>query len=186
MSNTLHASKISDTPSTSVSPLAETIYESPLGPIFLRASDDALLELHFLGDALASTTQSPATPAHPVFAETFRWLDKYFSGRQPDFAPPLQLDLTSFNRRVLEIASQVPFGETMTYGEIADLIAAERGLHKMSAQAVGSAMRKNPICLVIPCHRIIGAGGRLGGYNGNPLRKRQLLAHEGVDVSALV
>lgn len=186
MPNTLHASKISDTPSTSVPPVAETIYESPFGTIFLRASDDALLELHFLDGALASTVQSPATPAHPVFAETFRWLDEYFSGRQPDFAPPFQLDLTPFNRRVLEIASQVPFGETMTYGEIADLIAAERGLHKMSAQAVGSAMRKNPICLVIPCHRIIGAGGRLGGYNGNPLRKRQLLAHEGVDVSVLV
>lgn len=186
MPNTLHASKTFDTPSASVPPLAGMIYESPFGPIFLRASDDALLELHFLDGILASTAQSPTTPAHPVFAETFRWLDEYFSGQQPDFAPPLQLDLTPFNRRVLEIASQVAFGETMTYGEIADLIAAKRGLHKMSAQAVGSATRKNPICLVIPCHRIIGAGGRLGGYNGNPLRKRQLLTHEGIDVSALV
>ena len=185
MPNTLHASKISDTPSTFVPPLAETIYESPFGPIFLRASDGALLELHFLDGTLASTAKSPTTPAHPILAETFCWLNEYFSGRQPDFAPPLQLDLTPFNRRVLEIASQVPFGETMAYGEIADLIAAERGLHKMSAQAVGSAMRKNPICLVIPCHRIIGAGGRLGGYNGNPLRKRRLLAHEGIDVSQL-
>ncbi len=186
MPNTLRIPKTPDIPNTPASSVAETIYESPFGPIFLRASDDALLELHFLDGTLASTAQSPTTPAHPVFTETFCWLDEYFSGRQPDFAPPLRLDLTPFNRRVLEIASQVPLGETMTYGGIADLIAAERGLHKMSAQAVGSAMRKNPICLVVPCHRIIGAGGRLGGYNGDPLRKRQLLAHEGVDVSALV
>ncbi len=186
MPNTLHASKTFDTPSTSVPPLAETIYESPFGPIFLRASDDALLELHFLDGTCSQPSDSSDAPLHPILAKTFRWLDEYISSRQPDFAPPLQIDLTPFNCRVLEIASQVPFGETMTYGEIADLIAAERGLHKMSAQAVGSAMRKNPICLIIPCHRIIGAGGRLGGYNGNPLRKRQLLAREGIDVSALV
>lgn len=186
MSNTLHASKISDIPNTSVPSVAETIYESPFGPIFLRASDDALLELHFLDGTCSQPSDSSDAPLHPILAKTFRWLDEYISSRQPDFAPPLQIDLTPFNCRVLEIASQVPFGETMTYGEIADLIAAERGLHKMSAQAVGSAMRKNPICLIIPCHRIIGAGGRLGGYNGNPLRKRQLLAREGIDVSALV
>ncbi len=186
MSSTLRASKISDIPNVSAPSVAETIYESPFGLIFLRASDNALLELHFLDGVCSQPSDSSDAPLHPVFAKTFRWLDEYFFGRQPDFAPPLQLDLTPFNRRVLEIASQVPFGETMTYGEIADLIAAERGLHKMSAQAVGSAMRKNPICLIIPCHRIIGAGGRLGGYNGNPLRKRQLLTHEGIDVSALV
>jgi len=162
----------------------ETIYKSPLGPIFLRAGHDALLELRFVDDAV--TVSADALPESSVLAQTFRWLDRYFSGQQPDFCPPIRLNLTPFNTRVLEIASQVPFGETITYGMIAEIIAAERGLAKMSARAVGSAMRKNPICLIIPCHRVIGANHRLGGYNGNPARKRQLLAHEGVKVSNLV
>ena len=69
---------------------------------------------------------------------------------------------------------------------IAEVIAVERGLAKMSARAVGSAMHRNPICLIVPCHRVVGANHHLGGYNGNPARKRQLLAHEGVDISNLI
>lgn len=164
--------------------ITETIYESSFGPIFLRADHDALLELHFVDDAV--TVSADTLPESSVLAQTFRWLDRYFSGQQPDFCPPIRLNLTPFNTRVLEIASQVPFGETITYGMIAGIIAAERGLAKMSARAVGSAMRRNPICLIIPCHRVIGANHHLGGYNGDPARKRQLLAHEGVNVSNLV
>lgn len=162
----------------------ETIYESPFGLIFLRADHDALLELHFI-DA-AAIANAGALPKSAVFTQTFRWLDQYFSGQQPDFCPPIRLDLTPFNTRVLEIASQVQFGETITYGMIAEIIAAERGLAKMSARAVGSAMHRNPICLIIPCHRVIGANHHLGGYNGDPARKRQLLAHEGVNISNLI
>lgn len=165
-----------------------TIYTSPFGHIFLRANDNALLELHFIDEAIAENIITPNVVAldNSVFSTAIRWLDQYFAGEQPNFRPPIHLELTPFNVRVLEVASQVPFGETITYGEIAAIIAAERGLLKMSARAVGSAMRKNPICLIIPCHRVIGAGGRLGGYNGNPARKRQLLSHEGVDVSRLI
>lgn len=167
-----------------------TIYTSPLGLIFLRADDDALLELRFIDDATAENLPASNHPSvssdHPILATTTRWLDQYFAGGQPNFHPPIRLDLTAFNARVLEIASQVPFGETITYGMIAEIIATERGLSKMSARAVGSAMRKNPICLVIPCHRVVGANHHLGGYNGNPTRKRQLLAHEGIDASNLI
>ncbi len=168
-----------------------TIYYSPFGPIFLRADDNALLELHFIDEAILnadpkSTNSNNATTNSLILGATFRWLDQYFAGQQPDFLPPFRLDLTPFNCRVLEIASQVPFGETITYGEIADIIAAERGLFKMAAQAVGTAMRKNPICLIIPCHRVVGANHRLGGYNGNSARKRQLLTHEGVNTTQLI
>lgn len=162
----------------------ETIYHSPFGPIFICADNDALLELHFTDQPILENRHE--APKHPILAKTIHWLDQYFSGRQPNSLPPFRLNLTPFNRRVLEIARQVPFGETMTYGEIADIIAAERGIFKMSAQAVGSAMRKNPICLIIPCHRIVGANHHLGGYNGNLTRKRQLLAHEGIDISQFV
>ena len=169
----------------------ETIYHSPVGPIFLRANSNALLELTFISTALPSSaapsshTESSIS-SHPPLALTVQWLDQYFSGHQPNFVPPFQLNVTPFTQRVLEIASLVPFGSTMTYGEIAEIIAAERGLFKMSARAVGSAMGRNPICLIIPCHRIIGANHHLGGYNGQTDRKRQLLAHEGVDSAALV
>lgn len=166
-----------------------TVYHSPLGLIYLRANDYALLELHFIDDAIAENLPAPDNPmtnASAALSETVSWLDQYFVGRQPNIRPPIRLELTPFNMRVLEIASQVPFGETITYGEIADIIAAERGMLKMSARAVGSAMRKNPICLIIPCHRVIGTNHHLGGYNGNPVRKRQLLAHEGVDASKLI
>ena len=168
----------------------ETIYHSPFGSIFLRADDDALLELHFVSSepANSSSLANINFHQHPILAQTAAWLDQYFAGQKhsPNSHPPLRLNLTPFNVRVLEIASQVPFGQTMTYGEIAEIIAAERNLFKMSAQAVGSAMRKNPICLIVPCHRIIGANGHLGGYNGEPARKRQLLAHEGIDTTRLV
>lgn len=166
--------------------MPSALYQSPLGPIFIRADHDALLELHFIDDAISVEGNTPAPPTSPCLAQTFLWLDQYFSGNAPDFTPPFRLDLTPFSRRVLEIARRIPFGATLTYGEIAEIIAAERNLQKMSARAVGSAMRKNPICLIIPCHRVIGANRRLGGYNGNPRRKRQLLAHEGIDISRLV
>lgn len=164
--------------------ITEAIYESPFGPIFLRADHDALLELHLVDDA--TIVNVGTLPKSPVLTQTFRWLDQYFSGQEPGFCPPIRLSLTPFNTRVLEIASQVKFGETITYGMIAEVIAAERGLAKMSARAVGSAMHRNPICLIVPCHRVIGANRHLGGYNGNPDRKRQLLAHEGIDISNLI
>ena len=115
----------------------------------------------------------------PVFRETRRWLDCYFSGRQPDFTPPYRIDgLTPFRRDVTDAMLAIPFGETTTYGEIAAALARKRGLARMSAQAVGGAVGWNPICIIVPCHRVIGANNALVGYGGGLTNKIALLAHE--------
>ena len=120
----------------------------------------------------------------PIFRETCRWLDIYFSGRQPDFTPIYWLyDLTPFRKEVSEIMLTIPFGKTMTYGDIARQIAPKYGILKMSAQAVGGAVGWNPICIIIPCHRVIGARDKLTGYGGGIKNKIALLALEGHDMS---
>ena len=122
---------------------------------------------------------------HPLFAEAGRWLDIYFSGREPDFLPPLRYDSTPFRKAVCDIMLTIPYGQTMTYGEIAARIAEEKGIVKMSAQAVGGAVGHNPISLMIPCHRVVGTGGSLTGYGGGMERKVKLLKLEGTDMSRL-
>ena len=117
------------------------------------------------------------------FAETVRWLDLYFTGHQPDFAPPYRVDhLTPFRREVIDRMLRIPFGATTTYGAIAKDIAHAHGIPKMSAQAVGGAVGWNPICLIIPCHRVVGENGSLTGYGGGLPNKIALLALEGLDV----
>ena len=121
----------------------------------------------------------------PVFEETGRWLERYFSGKQLDFTPPLSLRATPFRRAVWETLLAIPFGRIMTYGEIAGIIARQSGLPRVSARAVGGAVGRNPISLIIPCHRVVGSGGRLTGYAGGVWRKAQLLALEGVNKESL-
>lgn len=122
----------------------------------------------------------------PVFEETKKWLDIYFGGEAPDFTPPLRMETTSFRKAVWEIMLTIPFGKTMTYGEIADIIAKQKGVAKMSAQAVGGAVAHNSISLIIPCHRVVGAKGNLTGYAGGIDKKIQLLTLENVDMSAFL
>lgn len=110
------------------------------------------------------------------------WLDIYFSGKEPGFTPPLCMQTTQFRKAVWDIILTIPFGETMTYGEIADMIAKQKGMPKMSAQAVGGAVGHNMILLIIPCHRVVGANGSLTGYAGGLQKKIKLLAHEGMDM----
>lgn len=115
----------------------------------------------------------------PVFAETCRWLDIYFSGRLPDWMPKYKIEFPStFKKEVLEETSKIPFGKTMTYGEMAQRIASRLGITKMSAQAVGGALGWNPLCIMIPCHRVIGANGKLTGYGGGIKNKNALLELE--------
>ena len=115
----------------------------------------------------------------PVFAEICRWLAIYFSGRQPNWLPEYKIGFPSpFRKEVLEETSKIPFGKTMTYGEIAQRIASRRGIAKMSAQAVGGALGWNPLCIMIPCHRVIGADGKLTGYGGGIKNKIALLELE--------
>ena len=126
----------------------------------------------------------------PVFLETKKWLDQYFSGTVPDFTPPLLIRTTPFRKEVLEILLTIPYGKTMTYGEIAAILTERRRAShskehssRMSAQAVGGAVGHNPISIIIPCHRVIGSDGSMTGYAGGIERKICLLQIESGDVS---
>lgn len=155
-------------------------YDSPLGGILLAADETGLTGLWFegqkyFGRGLSAKRTEGETPA---LSETRRWLDVYFAGGAPDFTPPLHPAGTDFRRAVWEILLQIPYGRTMTYGEIARCVAEKRGLPSMSAQAVGGAVGHNPISLVIPCHRVVGTNGSLTGYAGGIDRKMKLLEME--------
>lgn len=122
----------------------------------------------------------------PIFTETVSWLDLYFKGIEPPFTPKYKLlNLTPFRKEVTAITQKIPFGQTLTYNDIAKMIAKERGIKKMSAQAVGGALNANQICLIIPCHRVIGAHGNLTGYGGGIKNKIELLKLEGNDMTKL-
>ena len=128
------------------------------------------------------TCQGASLPS--VIIETCRWLDFYFAGHQPDFTPAYRMDgLTPFRKEVSDIMREIPYGKTMTYGEIANKIAQNQGVPKMSAQAVGGAVGWNPICIIVPCHRVMGANGNLTGYGGGIHNKIALLRLEGHEVN---
>ena len=143
-------------------------YMSPLGRITLACDDEALVGLWFNGQRYFGSVLPKVTVQreHPLFAEAGRWLDIYFSGKEPGFLPPLRYDTTPFRKRICDIMLTIPYGKTMTYGEIAAEAARQQGLAKMSAQAVGGAVGHNPISLMIPCHRVVGTNGSLTGYGG--------------------
>ncbi len=115
----------------------------------------------------------------PAFVQTRAWLDRYFAGERPD---PRELPLgdapTKFQQRVREAMLDIPYGETVTYGAIARRIQAETG-RRQSAQAVGGAVGRNPLCVIVPCHRVMGANGNLTGFGGGIDTKVKLLEHEG-------
>ena len=121
----------------------------------------------------------------PVFRKAKQWLDLYFQGKNPDFTPPLCLNGTPFRLAVWEILKQIPYGQMMTYGEIADRIAVQKGLEKMSAQAVGGAVAHNPVSVIVPCHRVVGSNGSLTGYAGGIYKKIELLTLEKADMAKL-
>ena len=163
-----------------------TSYLSPLGAITLASDGEALTGLWFDGQKYFGSTlpQQVEMGDCPVFAQTRRWLDSYFTGEKPDFTPPLRWDATPFRRTVWDILLAIPYGRTMTYGQIAAQLADRMG-KPQSAQAVGGAVGHNPISLIVPCHRVVGADGSLTGYAGGIDRKVKLLALEGVDMSGL-
>ncbi len=149
--------------------------------LLLVSDGDLLTGLHFIGSQKAEEHLREGDETDlPIFRETRRWLDDYFSGHQPDFTPRYKLEnVTPFRQEVSEIMCTIPFGETMTYGEIATQIVQRHGLERMSAQAVGGAVGWNPICLIVPCHRVMGANGQLTGYGGGINNKIALLRLEG-------
>ena len=159
-------------------------HDSPLGGITLASDGTALTGLwfdgqkHFPAVFLEGNREKPL----PVFLKTLKWLDAYFGGEDPGFTPAIHIRATPFRRTVWEILQEIPYGQTLTYGEIAARIAVQTGRSRMSAQAVGGAVGNNPVSLIIPCHRVVGADGSLTGYAAGLHRKAELLRLEGAIV----
>lgn len=161
-------------------------YQSPLGGMTMASDGTSLIGLWFDGQKYFADTIEKNTPQKdlPIFKQTDKWLDIYFSGKSPEFTPPLTMHTTPFRKCVLEIMLTIPFGRTMTYGEIADKIAKQKGIEKMSAQAIGGAVGHNSISLIIPCHRVVGSNGNLTGYAGGLDKKIKLLEIERINIKS--
>lgn len=160
-------------------------YDSPMGGILLAADEIGLVGLWFDGQKyfardLPGERIERDTPA---LTEAKRWLDIYFTGKEPDFLPPLHPIGSAFRQDVWGILLQIPYGKTTTYGEIARRLAEKRGLSRMSAQAVGGAVGHNEISIIIPCHRVVGTNGSLTGYAGGIEKKIKLLELEQTDMT---
>lgn len=155
-------------------------YASPLGGMTLVSDGTALVGLYFDGQKYAAEGLDATRTQKNllIFEEARRWLDVYFSGRKPDFTPPTAPAGTAFQQSVWEILRTIPYGETTTYGAIARRIEQNTGC-RMSAQAVGGAVGRNPISILIPCHRVVGTNGSLTGYAGGIDKKERLLRWEG-------
>ena len=158
----------------------ESRLHSPLGEVRLRSDGESLTGLWFVGQVNDAKDIDDIEIKNdlPIFGQVESWLESYFSGKQTSITIPLQPKGTSFQQRVWQILQEIPYGETMTYGEIAQRIAKEKGVATYSAQAVGQAVGKNPISILIPCHRVLGKNGALTGYAGGVHRKEQLLRIE--------
>ena len=155
-------------------------YISPLGGITIASDGKYLTGLWFDGQKYFANTLNAQHEEKnlDVFRQTDLWLDIYFSGKEPDFTPPLRMRGSEFRQEVWQILLTIPFGKTTTYGEIAKILADRRGTNTMSAQAVGGAVGHNPISLIVPCHRVLGANRALTGYAGGLEKKAWLLDME--------
>ena len=160
-------------------------YTSPMGGMTMASDGQSLTGLWFVRQPSISAeasgkgmARSFETQLLSVFDDTCRWLDVYFSGGVPAFTPALSPQGTPFRQSVWEILLTIPYSQTMTYGEIAARVARQLGLQRMSAQAIGGAVGHNPIAIIIPCHRVIGADGSLTGYAAGLEKKRRLLQLE--------
>ena len=158
----------------------ERMIQTPLGEVRLRSDGKSLIGLWFVGQVNDAKEHSDIEIKDdlPIFGQVETWLESYFSGNQTPIIFPLQPKGTMFQERVWKILQEIPYGETMTYGEIAQRITKEKGVATYSAQAVGQAVGKNPISILIPCHRVLGKNGALTGYAGGVHRKEQLLRIE--------
>ena len=152
-------------------------YNSPVGKIYLTSDGENLTALFFeTSKDLMKYISNKKQKDLQIFNETENWLNIYFSGKNPNFTPNIKIEnLTPFREKVIEKIKQIPYGKTISYGQIAREIAKEKGIKKMSAQAVGGAVGWNPICLIIPCHRVVGENGKLVGYGGGLEIKTYLL-----------
>lgn len=164
-------------------------YPSPVGRLLLTCEDDGLTGLWLEGQKYfaAGLSEEPAQdPARPPLLDAREWLDAYFTGRRPSISGlALAPKGSEFRRMVWTLLCEIPYGTYTTYGELAGRAAARMGRKSMSGQAVGGAVGHNPIPIIIPCHRVVGADGSLTGYAGGIKNKIKLLEHEGADLSRL-
>lgn len=164
---------------------ARWTYQSPLGPMIMIGREGILTDLYFQGEEGPCDLGLIPLVHLPVFRVTEAWLDGYFGGRSTDSlqAPPYELHGTDFQKAVWAYIETIPYGQALTYGAIAKALAKDLGRPKMSAQAVGGATGANPISLIVPCHRVMGAKGAITGYGGGLDRKAFLLKLEKIQYS---
>ena len=155
-------------------------YQSPLGEIVIASDDTAITGLWLVGQRhFDIEVEGCITDKDlPIFDEVSRWLDIYFTGNNPGEIPAVRMNGTPFQLEVWQILQAVPYGKLITYREIAELIAKKRGITKMSARAVGNAVGRNPVSILVPCHRVVGSDGKMTGYAGGIERKVKLLKLE--------
>ena len=162
-------------------------YDSPLGKILLAADEEGMTgvwletQKHFAAK-LPPENEEGTTP---VLGDACRWLDVYFSGREPDFTPKLHLIGSDFRQAVWALLLQIPYGQTTTYGALAKQLAEKNGGKRVSAQAVGGAVGHNPVSIIVPCHRVVGSDGSLTGYAGGIEKKIRLLTLENAEAANL-
>lgn len=164
-------------------------YDSPIGRLLLMEKEEALTGLwiegqkYFLGMLRENMEEKKDSS---ILNRTKDWLDRYFRGEKPQISElTLEPMGSEFRKEVWKILCEIPYGEVTTYGDISRKIADNRGIDRMSAQAVGQAVGHNPISIIIPCHRVVGTGGSLTGYAGGLQRKVSLLTLEGVSMENL-
>lgn len=155
-------------------------YKSVIGTIYMTSDGEYLTRLGFSDD---KKEFHAILKELPIFTETVKWLEDYFKGNKPSFTPKYLINDTEFTMEVINIIRNIPYGQLVTYNDIAKKIAQNRGIKKMSAQAVGGAVHRNPICIIIPCHRVIGTNNKLTGYGEGIDYKYKLLESEGHDMS---
>lgn len=157
-------------------------YKSPIGGIIITSDETEITGLRFKGESEAEVLSDKKYKETSAIKEAKRWLDIYFSGKNPEYIPAINATGTEFQKLVWKMLLEIPYGKTTTYGEIAGKIAEIKNVSRMSAQAVGGAVGKNPIAIIIPCHRVIGKKGKLTGYAYGIDKKISLLAFEGADM----
>lgn len=154
-------------------------YDSPLGKIYIAYDEIGLCGLWFEGQKyFESTLKEHDSKKAEMYVLVKNWLDEYFQGNNPKMDIPLHLMGTSFQLEVWNILQTISYGKTMTYGDIAQIIAKKKGIKKMSSQAIGGAVGRNPISIIVPCHRVVGSDGSLTGYASGVDKKKFLLELE--------
>lgn len=164
-------------------------YKSPIGDLLLASDENSITGLWIKGQKYTESTMPKGMIERndiPVLREGIEWLDDYFSKKKPELSRlPLAPSGSVFRQQIWKILTEIPYGELITYGDIAAEAAKRMGKERISAQAVGGAVGHNPIAIIIPCHRVVGAKGNLTGYAGGIEKKAYLLRHEGADMTGL-